>query len=64
MRKLTLLVEVKQPEANWIWETHKTQEMFLGVVVKAIGEGDKIKELEDELEKELLNKDDYYFENK
>lgn len=57
-RILTIVVEVDQPEANWIWDVH------MGVKSKAFGitkvisicDGDEVERLEEEIEK--IN-DDY-----
>lgn len=43
IRTLTLVVEVHQPQANWIWESHQAELEFDGVYVKAIAEGDRLK---------------------
>jgi len=46
-RILTLVVEIEQPEANWIWKTHINGESFHGVSIIAIANNDKIQELDD-----------------
>ncbi len=46
-RILTLVVEVEQPEANWIWKTHIHGESFHGISIISIANNDKIRELDD-----------------
>ena len=48
MRILTLVVEANQPEADWIWESHKKNEFTHGVIASMICTGDKIHTLEKE----------------
>ena len=48
MRKLTLVVDVDQPTANWIWESHKKNKSINGVNVLSISEGDKTRSSMDE----------------
>ena len=38
-RQLTIEVEVDQPEANWIWESHLNGTKFHGMRVGSIEEG-------------------------
>ena len=45
-RILTLVVEVDQPEADWIWESHLRGKIN-GVIVKSISNGDLAKKLDE-----------------
>jgi hypothetical protein len=38
MRRLTLLVDVDQPDGDWIWDSHSKGEMVKGVMVLGITE--------------------------
>ena len=55
MRKLTLVVEIDQPEANWLWEAHRDSKLINGVKVDSIADGNALKELSDYLD-ELDNR--------
>lgn len=46
IRELTLLVDVEQPTANWLWESHIQWKGLNGVLVKKIGEGNQMIEIE------------------
>lgn len=35
---MTLEVEVRQPEANWIWDAHGKNQQIYGVRVRSIGD--------------------------
>jgi hypothetical protein len=45
-RILTLVVEVEQPEGNWIWESHLKGRVN-GVTINSISEGDLLTEVEE-----------------
>jgi hypothetical protein len=47
MRTLKLVVEVHQPEANWLWKSHQDGLEIHGVYVKSLTNGD-IMEIEEE----------------
>ena len=50
-RTLTIVVEADQPEADWIWNTHRDSKKQHGVVVNKIASGDQLAELESEIER-------------
>lgn len=52
-RLLTIVIEVEQPAANWLWEIHRTGKGLHGVCsVHAMANGDQLEE-RDKIEKEL-----------
>ena len=63
MRTLTLVVESNQPDANWIWESHRNNELINGVKIQVIASGNELERLEKELDSALddLAKADYSY---
>ena len=41
-RTITIVCEVEQPEANWIWESHRDGKFIHGINVTAISTGDAL----------------------
>ena len=50
MRKLTLVVDANQPEADWLWESLKDRKPYHGIKVTTVADGDLVTKLEEELE--------------
>jgi hypothetical protein len=46
MRRLTIVIDVDQPDANWLWKAHSSGETIHGIRIEAIAEGDKLKEFD------------------